>query len=304
MKQGNFFAELKRRNVYKIAVAYLVVSWLLIQAASILLPTFDAPSWTMKVLVVILTLIFPVALILSWAFEVTPEGIKLESEIPANDFRKRETGRKIVGITIALAVTAAALFAFQFLRPRLTNVGVTTTPASAIPAKSIAVLPFENLSTDKENAFFASGIQDLILTKLAGIKDLKVISRTSTEKYASHPENLKNIAQELGVAKVLEGSVQKSGNSVLINVQMIDAGTDAHLWAEAYTRTLENIFGVEGEVAGKIAEALHAALSGNERQELARKPTENAAALKAYLKGLSLVSSYTSSTEPAICSVP
>jgi TolB-like protein/tetratricopeptide (TPR) repeat protein len=163
---------------------------------------------------------------------------------------------------------------------------VATQPEVSILAKSIAVLPFENLSSDKDNAYFSDGMQDLILTKLADIGDLKVISRTSTAKYVSHPDDLKTIGQQLGVATILEGSVQKAGNDVLINVQLIDAKTDGHLWAQSYQRTLNNIFGVEGEVADKVADALNARLSGPEAQQVNAKPTTNPAAYDAYLHGL------------------
>ncbi|MGH7939127.1 MAG: hypothetical protein ACRD5Z_22595, partial [Bryobacteraceae bacterium] len=204
MNPKNFFAELKRRNVYKIAVAYAVVAWLLIQAASIFLPTFDAPSWVMKVVLILLILGFPVALVLSWAFEITPEGIKLESEVLPNKSIDRRTGRKIVGLTIALAVIAAGLFAFQFLRPRFqassaASIGLVGPP---IPEKSIAVLPFENRSRDPDNAYFSEGIQDEILTRLAKSAELKVVSRTSTERFKSSPGSVQKIAQQLGVANI------------------------------------------------------------------------------------------------------
>src|SRR5205807_3746999 len=180
----NFFAELKRRNVYKVAVAYLVVSWLLIQAASILFPTFDAPPWIMKVLVALIALGFPVAVILSWAFEITPEGIKLESEIEPNKSITRRTGRKIVAVTIALAVVAAGLFVYQVVRTRST-ITPRQSEAATVSNKSIAVLPFDNLSRDPDNAYFCEGVQDEILTRLAKVADLKVISRTSTQHFKS-----------------------------------------------------------------------------------------------------------------------
>src|SRR5262245_55301454 len=171
----SFLSELKRRNVYKVAAAYVVVAWLLIQAASILFPTFDAPPWAMKVLVALLVLCFPVALVLSWAFEITPEGIKLESEIDPKKSMTRKTVRKIGAITTVLAVIAAGLFVFQLIRARSTS--SLSTNASAVPNKSIAVLPFDNLSRDPDNAYFVEGIQDEILTRLAKIADLKVIAR-------------------------------------------------------------------------------------------------------------------------------
>src|SRR6476469_1487598 len=233
---GNFFSELKRRNVYKVAAAYAVVAWLLIQGASIVLPTFEAPSWTMKVLLVALAVGFPIAVILAWAFEITPEGIKRAEDIEPNESITKNTGRKLVGITIVLAVIAASLLAFQLFRSNgpasSPNSSVTqpsierATTSIPISEKSIAVLPFENLSSDKENAYFADGIQDEILTRLAGISDLKVISRTSTEKYKSKPEDLKTVSQQLGVANVLEGTVQKAGEKIRVNVQLIDARSD------------------------------------------------------------------------------
>src|SRR5712692_8987600 len=195
MNQRNFFAELKRRNVYKVAVAYAVVSWLLLQAASIFLPAFDAPSWVMKIFIIVIIFGFPVALIFSWAFEITPEGIKLESEIEPNKSIARRTGRKIVAVTIALAVVAAGLFVYQLVRTRSTitpgqDASVAHTEAATVPpSKSIAVLPFDNLSRHPDNAYFCEGVQDEILTRLAKVADLKVISRTSTQHFKSAPEN-------------------------------------------------------------------------------------------------------------------
>jgi hypothetical protein len=194
----NFFAELKRRNVYKVAVAYAVVAWLIIQAASILLPTFEAPAWTMKIIVLLLVLGFPAALIFSWAFEITPEGIVRETEVEASRSITYHTGRKIVALTIVVALIAAGLFVFQVLRGRSTS----SFEATAIPNKSIAVLPFDNLSRDPDNAYFVEGIQDEILMSLSKIADLKVISRTSTQKYKSAPDNLRDKSQSPGLVSL------------------------------------------------------------------------------------------------------
>jgi hypothetical protein len=196
MDLRNFLAEVKRRNVYKIPVAYAVVSWLVIQAASIFFPAFDAPSWAMKTFITVIILGFPVALILSWAFEITPEGIKLESEIDPNKSGTRRTGRKIVAIAVVLAIIAAGLLLFQLVgrdrwarRSGEEDAEGGRLPAAAgslpIPAKSIAVLPFDNLSRDPDNAYFCEGVQDEILTRLAKVADLKVISRTSTQHFKS-----------------------------------------------------------------------------------------------------------------------
>jgi TolB-like protein/Tfp pilus assembly protein PilF len=283
MNSGNFFGELRRRNVYKVAVAYAVVSWLLIQAASILLPTFEAPAWVMKAFVVFLALGFVVAVMISWAFEMTPEGMKRTADISPDEVIPYWSKRKFATLIIGVAVIAGGLLAFQLLRSS------RSTPTSSSDSKSIAVLPFENLSSDKENAFFAEGIQDEILTRLSKIAALKVISRTSTEKYKSAPDNLREIGKQLGVTHLLEGSVQKIGNTVHINVQLIRAESDEHLWAESYNRQLDDVFGVEGEVATAIANQLRATLTGAEKQELASKLTTNPAAHDAYLRGMSQI---------------
>ena len=281
MNSGNFFAELKRRNVYKVAVAYAIVAWLLIQAASILFPTFEAPAWVMKVFVTAVILGFPVALIFAWAFEITPEGIKRADEVSPDESMTRRRSWKLTAIIVLVAVVAAGLLIFQFTRKANVNTKVNV----AVDSKSVAVLPFENLSSDKENAFFAQGIQDEIITTLSKIGGLRVISRTSTANYKSAPENLPEIARELRVANVLEGSVQKSGDRVHINVQLIQADTDAHLWAQSYDRQLIDIFAVEAEVAKRIADALSATLSPQEKARVETKPTENSDAYVLYLRG-------------------
>ncbi len=265
MNLPNFFAELKRRNVYKVAIAYGVVAWLLLQAASILFPTFEAPSWTMKVFVAMTALGFPIALIIAWAFELTPEGIKRTDEIEPG--RRSRNRAWIYVVVVAGAISVALFFLGRYT--------ASTKPSGSAnaAAKSVAVLPFENLSEDKANAYFADGIQEEILTRLAKIADLKVISRTSTQQYQSKPGNLSEIAKQLGVANILEGSVQKAGDSVRVSVNLIRAESDSHLWAETYDRKLTDIFGVESEIAKAIAEQLQAKLSGREKQELADKPT-------------------------------
>jgi TolB-like protein len=286
----SFFAELKRRNVYKVAVAYAVAAWLLVQASSILLTTFEAQSWIMKVLVAAIALGFPVTLVWAWVFEITPEGLKRTEDVAPGKSIRHRTGRKIVGITVVLAALAAGLFVFRHLRPgKETNgadqFGRTTAPSLPIAEKSIAVLPFENLSDDKANAYFADGIQDEILTKLARITDLKVISRTSTSRYKSKPEDLRTVAQQLGVAHILEGSVQRAADKVHINVQLVDARADAHLWAESYDRELKDVFAVESEVSQKIVNALQATLSPDEATSLTTSPTKDPEAYDLFLKG-------------------
>lgn len=293
----NFLAELRRRNVIRMAGLYLVAAWLVTQVAGTLLPMFDAPPWIARAVVLVLAIGFVPAMVLSWVFELTPEGLKRDAEVPVEQSIAPQTARRMDRAIIAVLLLALGYFAFDkfALAPRreAANIVAATkaveTKPMAASEKSIAVLPFENLSADKDNEYFVAGMQDLILGKLADIGELKVISRTSTLKYRSRPENLKQVGEELGVANVLEGSVQKSGNAVLINVQLIDARTDNHLWAESYKRTLDDIFGVEGEVAEKIAGSLQARLSPDEASRLAAVPTTNRVAYDAFLQAEFLV---------------
>jgi TolB-like protein/Tfp pilus assembly protein PilF len=285
MANRNFFAELKRRNVYKVAAAYAVASWLLIQIATQVFPFFEVPNWAVRLVVLILIAGFPVAFVFSWAFEITPEGIVRESEIHADKSITHHTGRKIVALTVVLAVIAAGLLVFQLTQRRSTSGAKSNDAAAAIPEKSIAVLPFDNLSEDKSNAYFAEGVQDEILTRLAKVSDLKVIARSSTQKFQSAPENLPDVAHQLGAAHILEGSVQKVNDQVRVNVQLINALTNAHMWAEIYDRKLTDIFAVESDIAKLIADTLQAKLTGSEKAALSMKPTENTEAHEFYLKG-------------------
>jgi TolB-like protein/Tfp pilus assembly protein PilF len=280
-----FLARLKQRKLVQWALAYVAFAFALIQVLDVIAQRFGWPDQIEKLLIFALAMGFLVALVLAW----------YHGERGA----QKVSGTEIVILALLLAIGGGLLWRFERATPATgslraasstdaaqRNPGATpaSIPIAAIPAKSIAVLPFENLSGDKDNAYFADGMQDLILTKLADIGDLKVISRTSTAKYESHPDNLKTIAQQLGVATILEGSVQKAGNQVLINVQLINASSDSHVWAQSYQRTLDNIFGVEGEVAQKIADALKARLSPVESAQLAALPTTNQAAYDLFLR--------------------
>ena len=283
MNLRNFFAELKRRNVYRVAVAYAVVAWLLIQLASILFPTFEAPGWVMKVFIAVVALGLPIALLFAWAFELTPEGLKRTEDVPAEESITRSTSRKLDFAIIGILAVVVALLLFDRFRPQPQRQG------GGDVEKSIAVLPFENLSKDQENAYFATGVQDEILTRLAKVGELKVISRTSTQQYQSRPGNLREIAQQLGVAHILEGSVQKAGDSVRVNVQLIKADTDAHLWAETYDRKLSEIFQVQSDIAQRVAESLEAKLTGREKAAVNYAGTKIPAAYDAYLRGVALL---------------
>jgi TolB-like protein/cytochrome c-type biogenesis protein CcmH/NrfG len=285
--KGNFFSELKRRNVYKVAVAYGVVGWLVIQVTATIVPALHLPDGLTTAVVVLVLVGFPIALVISWAFEMTPEGMKRTADVSADQVGSMPywSKRKFAGFIVGAVIIAAGLLAYQLLRPTYQTSITLSVDRTAIPDKSIAVLPFENLSSDKENAYFAEGIQDEILTRLSKIAALKVISRTSTQKYKSAPDNLRDIGTQLGVANLLEGSVQKIANAVHVNVQLIRAGTDEHIWAESYNRKLDDVFAVEGEVAGAIADQLNAKLTGAEKRELAARPTNNPEAYAAYLRG-------------------
>lgn len=291
MNPKNLLAELKRRNVYKVAISYAVVAWLLVQVGSILFPTFELPVWVMRAFVIAIGAGFPIALVLAWAFELTPEGIRRTKMADAAG------ERSLGGGWIAMVVIASLLSLGLFFLGRYTANHAALRFRETATLKSVAVLPFENLSEDKANAYFATGIQDEILTRLAKIADLKVISRTSTAQYQTRPGNSGEIAKELGVAHLLEGNVQKVGEQVRVNVQLINAQNNAHVWADTYDRKLTDVFAVETEIAKSIAEQLQAKLTGVEQEALAVKPTSNPQAYDAYLRGLaaeseSLVSVY------------
>jgi TolB-like protein/Tfp pilus assembly protein PilF len=278
MNSGNFFAELKRRNVYKVAVAYIVAGWALSQGIAQVFPVFDIPNWVIRLIVLLIIIGLPIALVLAWMFELTPQGIKRTETADAAGQHSRGNA------WIYVVIIAAAFSIGLFFLGRYSAGNRTASPA-AIQNKSIAVLPFDNLSRDPDNAYFAEGVQDEILTRLAKVADLKVISRTSTQHFKSAPENLPQIAQQLGVANILEGSIQKANDQVRVNVQLINAMTDAHLWADTFDRKLTDIFAVESEIAKTIADTLQAKLTGSEKTAISKKPTENPEAYELYLKG-------------------
>ena len=289
MNLNNFFAELKRRNVYKVAIAYAVTGWAIAEGASQIFPVFDVPNWAVRLVVLLMVVGFPFALIIAWAFEITPEGIKRTETadgMPASRGQKRYTWIYVVIIGAALSVALFFIGRYTARAPRETGSAARTEATTAsLPQKSIAVLPFESLSEDKSNEYFAEGVQDEILTRLAKVADLKVIARTSTQRFKSAPENLPDIARQLGVLNILEGSVQKVNDQVRVNVQLINAMTEAHLWAEIYDRKLTDIFAVESDIAKTIADTLQAKLSGSEMRAMTNSPTEDPVAHELYLKG-------------------
>ena len=280
MSPGNFFAELKRRNVYKVAVAYAVAGWALSQGIAQVFPVFDVPNWVIRSIVVLIIIGLPIALVLAWMFEITPQGIKSTETADAMPGTARQKKHTWIYVVVIGGLVSIGLF---FLGRY--SAGSRAVSTGSISNKSIAVLPFDNLSRDPDNAYFAEGVQDEILTRLAKVADLKVISRTSTQRFKSAPENLPEIAKQLGVTNILEGSVQKAADQVRVNVQLINAMTDAHVWADTYDRKLTDIFAVESEIAKAIAETLQAKLTGAEKSSIAKAPTANPEAYELYLKG-------------------
>ena len=272
------FAELKRRNVYRAAVLYGMSAWLLAQITTQIFPFFNVPNSAVRFVIIALILGFPIAMALSWLYELTPGGFVRTEDVDLPT--QRQFGRKIDFVIIGALLLVIALLVYQRLPFRTENV-------EAIPDKSIAVLPFANFSEEKANAFFADGVQDDILTSLAEIKELRVISRSSVMQYrdqAAAGRNLRDIAKSLGVANVLEGSVRREGDRVVVNVQLIDARTDRHIWANRYDRTLTDSLGLQGELASEIADALRANLSADEKTRVAIKPTQSPDAYVFYLR--------------------
>jgi adenylate cyclase len=283
----NFFAELKRRNVYKVAVAYAVVAWLLIQAASILFPAFDAPPWVMKIFIIVIIFGFPVALIFSWAFEITPEGIKLESEIEPNKSIKRRTGRKIVAVTIALAVLAAGLFVYQLVRSKSTVTPRQSEAATEAPNKSIAVLPFVNMSADKNDEYLSDGMTEELINVLSKVPGLRVPGRTSCFAFKGKNEEdiFRKVGDQLHVGAVLEGSVRKAGDKLRVTAQLINVSDGYHLWSKDYDGDVKDILNFQSNVAEQVVQALQVQLGTEAARALSKKPTENAEAYRLYLLG-------------------
>jgi len=270
---SGFFEELKRRKVYRVAIAYVVGSWALAQGLAQVLPVFDISNSAIRGVIALLLVGFPVALVLAWMFDITPSGIERTSAVEARPEPKSRRRRNVILLGAGGAMISIA--AGFFLLPRAVAHKVD---------KSIAVLPFQSLSDDQENAYFADGIQDDVLTNLSKLSDLKVISRTSVMQYRGQARNIREIGKALGVSNILEGSVRRSGNKVRVNVQLIDANTDEHLWANDYDRDVTDVFAIQSDLAQSIAEALQAKLSPGEKSEMTRKPTENGEAYLAFVQ--------------------
>ena len=290
MNFGNFFAEVKRRNVYKVAIAYIVAGWALAQGVAQVFPVFDVPNWIVRLIVFLIVVGFPIALIFAWAFEITPEGVKRTEETDTRLPSTHPIKRAWIYIVVVGTVISLSLF---FL-------GRYTANKAAAPGgnKSIAVLPFASLSDDKNDAYFADGVQDQILTNLAKVSDLKVISHTSVRQYKTGAErNMREIGRQLGVAYIMEGSVQRSRNRLRINATLIDARTDTHVWAETYDRTAADLFAIQSELAQSIVAQLKGKLSPRQKAEIEERPTQDLDAFELYLQAKAIIDSYINATD-------
>ncbi len=277
----SFIDELKRRNVFRVGIAYVIVAWLLLQVADVVLPTFRAPDWVMQAFTFLVILSFPLALIFAWAFELTPEGIKKEKNVVRSESVTHVTGRKFDFAIIGLLAIAVVFLVVD-------NYVLSDEPAQPLE-KSIAVLPFANRSASEEDIFFIDGLHDDLLTHISKIGSIKTISRTSVMQYRDTNKTIRQIAEELGVATIMEGSVQRAGDTIRINLQLIDAETDEHLWAEVYDRelTAANIFEIQSEIASAIADALRTTLTPAEQTRIDKRGTDSLEAYQLYLKGRS-----------------
>ena len=296
MNARNFFAELKRRNVYKVAVAYAVVGWLLIQAASIILPAFEAPAWTMKILIAALAIGFPLAVVLAWAFEITPEGIVRSDDVSPNESITRKTGRKLTATIVVVAVIAAGMFAFQFTQVGTHLRGVPNIQPKAdhgrpsgvslpISEKSIAVLPLVNTSADAANDYFSDGLSEELIAVLAKIPGLKIIGRSSSFLFKGKSDDSRTIGEKLGVTNLLEGSVRKQGDRVRIVAELINAADGRALWSETYDRELKDVFAVQSDIATAVTDQLKIKLLGAPAKSDAAPSNDNLAAYNALQQG-------------------
>ena len=295
---ASLFGELKRRNVFRVGVAYAIVGWIAVQVVGEVADPLGLPEWTSPLVIVLMGIGFPIALILAWAFELTPQGVKKTKDVKVDASVTATTGRKLDFAIIGALVLGLGYFVWEsrfaagpIQEPVPADGEVTAAAARRSESLSIAVLPFSNLSGNTETDAFVAGLHDDLLTQLSKINELKVISRTSVLKYAGTERSLRDIGQELGVGTLLEGGIQRAGNRVRINVQLIDSETDEHIWAETYDRvlTVENVFDIQSEITLQIASALNAALTDSEQASISARPTESLAAYDAYLNSRMLL---------------
>ena len=294
----SFFQELKRRNVFKVAIAYIVVAWLVAQVLQLVFESFATPDWVMKTVLVLMAVGLLFALFFAWAFELTPEGLKREREVDRSESITPQTGKRLNHTIFFVMALAIAYFAYDKYILRTEPVATTDEAATQVdvglvsgeramePDKSVAVLPFVDMSPEKDQEYFTDGLTENLLNALAQLRELKVAGRTSSFAFKNRNEDLRSIGGQLGVAHVLEGSVQKSGQRVRITAQLVSAGDGYHLWSQTYDRTLEDIFAVQDEIATEVARAMQVTLLGHHTVESAPVSKDTGAAYNDYLKGL------------------
>ncbi len=289
MNPRNFFAELKRRNVYKVAVAYAVVGWLVMQVAATVVPALHLPDGITTAVVVVTLLGFPIALVIAWAFEMTPEGMKRTENVSPDEVIPQWSARKFAAMIVSVALLAAALLVFQIVRSKSTSPAqLSPESTAAADDKSIAVLPFVNMSSDKEQDYFSDGLSEELLNQLAQIPQLRVIARTSSFSFKGKEVDVATIARALNVANVLEGSVRKSGNTLRITAQLVRASDSSHLWSQTYDRQMTDIFKVQDEIAGDVVAALKVKLLPTQQLPKTQR-TSNPEAYEHYLLGMDML---------------
>jgi TolB-like protein/Tfp pilus assembly protein PilF len=283
----SLFAELRRRNVFRVAVAYSVTAWLVAQVAELALENFGAPEWVMKTLLLFLALGLPLAIVFAWAFELTPEGLRREKDVDRSQSITEQTGKKLNYTIIAVLASALVItvVTHRWNDDTPTQKPIIDEAIQAETQKSIAVLPFVNMSDDKQNEYFSDGISEELLNVLVKVEGLRVASRTSSFSFKDKDTPIPEIAAALKVDHVLEGSVRKAGDTIRVTAQLIDVKTDSHLWSDTYDRKLEDIFVIQDEISAHIVDALKIALGAGEIVRAANHPTENLSAYEDYLRG-------------------
>ena len=284
MNLRNFLAELKRRHVYRVAIAYAVVAWLLTQVATQVLPFFEIPNWAVRLVVLLLVIGFPAALVLAWAFDLTPDGIKRSEDVGSNEYPLRWSARKFVAVIVAVAMVAAALLTFRLVRSRSTS-PLQITAASALAEKSIAVLPLLNEGGGPDDEYFSDGLSEELIAALAQVKGLKVIGRSSSFRFKGQKEDSRSVGEKLGVSTLLEGTVRKNGGRVRIAAELVNATDGSELWSQTFDRELKDIFAVQAEIAKAVATSLELTLLGTEDDSAKNVATESVEAHNAYLQG-------------------
>jgi TolB-like protein len=284
MNLQNFFDELKRRHVYRVAIAYGVVAWLLIQVATQVFPFFEIPNWAVRLVVLVIVLGFPIALIIAWAFEMTPQGMKRAEDIAPNEYIPHWSARRFATLIVAIAMLATGLMMFQLVRSKSTS-PAQITAASTRSQKSIAVLPLLNESGDPGDEYFSDGLSEELIAALAQIRGLKVIGRSSSFRFKDKKEDVKTIGEKLGVSTLLEGTVRKQGDQVRIVAELVNAADGSELWSRTFDRELKDIFAVQAEIAEAVATSLELTVLGAEEGSAKNAATKNVEAHNAYLQG-------------------